>query len=491
MFRRYKSGGDEPGTKDEIVIKVDPIVPKAAPAVKTGAKAGKGAPTKSAPAGKSAAPAQPGKLAPAGKSVVSAKSDTASKPAKPGKPANPAEPIELVNVEEDFEPEKPAKRGFGSRLVGLLARPDPELDIEEDPIQDAREAIEAAKNRAELEAELQREAEEFGLEASNPISLYGPNGEEVAALLDSLTELDDETAEAIADSYELTPDAERKVAQSVIRRRHRGGKLGLELETAERAVSDWFSALGLVEDEDIDLYTLVANAATDAVDALVLMDDLAQEDFDTLYMPWSDVMDEDEEDSEEGDKDESEEEAEAEVPTDSKKSAGKGGKGKKAEPEPEPAEEDEEGEFGPNTALVTELLTNLGTLDSEVIVELIEVWREQPKEDLKLAHRSLQELADESSKWREQMRLAQAEVFAWMEGGATRFNKIRGDVGDWARTREIAGPAVADAVAALVMSDMLDSKDAGVLFDPWSKVVGTPALPLYEDEGDEDEGDES
>ncbi|HEX7590404.1 MAG TPA: hypothetical protein VF375_00495, partial [Candidatus Limnocylindrales bacterium] len=444
---------------------------------------------KSGPAAKSAAPAKPGKSV---ASAKSSKSDTASKPAKSAKSVESAAP---VDAEEDFEPEKPAKRSFGSRLVGLLARPDPELDIEEDPIQDAREAIKAAKSRAELEAELQREAEEFGLEASNPISLYGPNGEEVAALLDSLTELDDETAEAIADSYELTPDAERKVAQSVIRRRHRGGKLGLELETAERAVSDWFSALGLVEDEDIDLYTLVANAATDAVDALVLVDELADEDFNTLYVPWADVMDpeEDEEDSEEGDEDEAEEEAEAEVSTDSKKSAGKGGKGKKAEPEPEPEEEEdaeEAGEFGPNTALVTELLTNLGTLDSEIIVELIEVWREQPKEDLKLAHRSLQELADESSKWREQMRLAQAEVFAWMEGGATRFNKIRGDVGDWARTREIAGPAVADAVSALIMSDMLDSEDAGVLFDPWSKVVGTPALPLYEDE-DEGEGDES
>jgi hypothetical protein len=399
--------------------------------------------------------------------------------------------VELIEADEEFEPAKPGKRGFGSRLAGLLARPDPELDYEEDPILDARDAIQAARSKAELEAELQREAEEFGLAATDPVSLYGPNGEEVAALLDTLAEIDDELAEAIADSYELTPEADRKVAQSVIRRRHRGGKMYLELEVAERAVADWFSALGLVEDQDIDLYTVVVNAATDAVDALVLVDELEDEDFNTLYVPWADVMDPEDDEDGEGD-DESDEDDEPEVSTESKKPAGKPGKGKQTQEVPEAEDEGddeaEEGEFGPNTLLVTELLTNLGTLDSEVIVELIEVWREQPKEELKLAHRSLQELADESGKWREQMRLAQAEVFAWMESGATRFNKIRGDASDWSRTREIAGPAVADAVSALVMSDMLDADDAEVLFDPWSKVVGSPALPVYED--DEEEGDE-
>jgi hypothetical protein len=244
-------------------------------------------------------------------------------------------------------------------------------------------------------------------------------------------------------------------------------------------VADWFSALGLVEDAEIDLYSVVAAAATDAVDALVLVDELADEDFNTLYEPWADVMDV-EEDEAEGEDGDAEEAGEAEV-EDSAEAE---------EPDEESEADAEKGEFGPNTVLVTELLTNLGTLDEEVIAELIDTWREQSKDDLKVAHRSLQALADESNKWREQMRLAQEEVFSWMEGGATRFNMLRGSAGDWARTREIAGPAVADAVAALVMADMLESEDAATLFAPWAKVVGEPTLPVYEDEGDEDEADE-
>ncbi len=476
MFRRYKSGGDEPGTKDEIVIKVDPIVPRS----ETPAKSSKGgAPAKSAPSaksgksGKSAKPTWSANSAPSAKSTKSA----AAKSGKAAKSAAPARSGKSGKSPEPVKPAEPGRRGFGSRLVGLLARPEAELDWEDDFEDEEADAGTVAKSRAELEAELEREAEEFGLVASDPVSLYGPNGEEVAALLEDLADVDDETAEEIADSYELLPDAERKVAQSVIRRRHRGGKLGMELETAERAVADWFSALGLVEDAEIDLYSVVAAAATDAVDALVLVDELADEDFNTLYEPWADVMDveEDEAEGEDGDAEEAEEVEAEELDEES---------------DEEPEADAEEGEFGPSTVLVTELLTNLGTLDEEVIAELIDVWREQPKDGLKVAHRSLQALADESNKWREQMRLAQEEVFSWMEGGATRFNMLRGSAGEWARTREIAGPAVADAVAALVMADMLESEEAATLYAPWAKVVGEPALPVYEDEGDGDEADE-
>jgi hypothetical protein len=454
MFRRYKSGGDEPGTKDDIVIKVDPIVPKSAPA-----KSGKGAPP--AKPGKPVAPAKSGPPAPSGKSAAAAKSGKSAAPAKSGKPGKPGK------FAASAEPAKSGKRRFAWRIGDLLTggsdeelERELELELEDDKTAAAK-AAEEDKRRVQLEAELQRQAEEFGLAASDPISLYGPNGEEVAALIESLADMDDDLADEIADSYESTPEAERKVAQSVIRRRHRSGKLWMELETAEGAVADWFSALGLVEDEDIELYGIVADAATDAVDALVLVDELADADFTTLYGPWSEVMDVDEE----------EEEADDE-----------------AEPEVEAEEEsEEEGEFGPNTALVTELLTKLGTLDTATISELIDVWREQPKEDLRLGHRSLQALADESDRWREQMRLAQEEVFAWMERGATRFNKLRAAAGDWARTREIAGPAVADAVAALVMADVLEAEDAATLYAPWAKVIGEPDMPVYEDEPEEEE----
>src|SRR5664280_1672770 len=47
-----------------------------------------------------------------------------------------------------------------------------------------------AQRRADLEAELARQAEEFGLTGSNPTAIYGPNGEDVEAVLDALSAIE-------------------------------------------------------------------------------------------------------------------------------------------------------------------------------------------------------------------------------------------------------------------------------------------------------------
>jgi hypothetical protein len=361
-------------------------------------------------------------------------------------------------------------------------------DEDADDVPDTRTDAERA---ADLQAELEREAEEFGLTGQNPTDMYGPNGEDVASLLDSLADIDDETAEAIADAYEAVPEAERKVAQLVVRRRHRGGGLEAELWAAEHAVSDWLAAMQLDGDE-FDLYSVVADAATDAVDALVLEDELADVDFATLYGPWSEIMDTDE-------GDEAEEVDEPAPAKGSGSGSGKGapakgsgsgsgsGKGAPAkEPTKEPAEPD--GEFGPNTELVLKFLTRLAALTAAETSELVAAWRKQPKEELRIAHRNLQSLADEDPKWREQLHLAQDEVFAWMEGRSEKRDYSFGAPQSLARVREPAGPAVADAVAALAMADMLEDGDAEILYAPWADIVKEPALPEYEEE---DEGDDS
>lgn len=347
---------------------------------------------------------------------------------------------------------------------------DDELVDEVDEDKDDPEV--AARRAAELAAELQREAEEFGLTDSNAAEVYGPNGEAVASLLDSLSEVDYETAEAIADAYEAIPEAERKVARSVVRRRHRGGGLDADLWAAEHAVSDWLAAMQL-EGDEAALYGVVADAATDAVDALVLEDDLADVDFATLYGPWSDVMDTDDDDGA-GD-DAGDDEAE---PANGSGSA-----------ETTSAEEGAEadGEFGPNTELVLQFLTKLAALTAAETSELVTAWRRQPKEELRIAHRDLQALADEDRRWREQLRLAQEEVFAWMSGRSDKRDYSFGAPQSLARVREPAGPAVADAVAAIAMADMLEPKDTETLYAPWAEVVKEPALPQYE----EDEGDEA
>lgn len=354
-----------------------------------------------------------------------------------------------------------------------------------------------AQRAADLQAELEREAEEFGLTGQNPTDMYGPNGEDVASLLDSLADIDDETAEAIADAYEAVPENERKVAQLVVRRRHRGGGLEAELWAAEHAVSDWLAGMQL-DGDAFDLYSIVADAATDAVDALVLEDELADVDFATLYGPWSEIMDAEDEAEEEDEAAEAAEPQPAKGSGTGKAAPAKGsGKARPAEspaevpaevPASEPAEP--EGEFGPNTELVLQFLTRLAGLTAAETSELVAAWRKQPKEELRIAHRDLQSLADEDPKWREQLRLAQEEVFAWMAGRSEKRDYSFGAPQSLARIREPAGPAVADAVAALAMADMLEDGDAEILYAPWADVVKEPALPEYEDDDQGDEGDE-
>jgi hypothetical protein len=360
-----------------------------------------------------------------------------------------------------------------------------ELDLDSDEFEDEDEELdeeeldpeERARRAAELQAELQRQAEEFGLTGSSPEALYGPNGEAVAELLDSLNDIDDETAEAIADAFWAIPEADRKVARSVIGRRYRGGELELELQAAERAVTDWLNALDL--DGPADLYAVVAEAATDAVDALVLEEELEDIDFDTLYGPWGEVMDADD------DEGEGEAEAEDEIPEGVRAVLKKVDARRAAEAE---GEAEEEKEFGPNEEIVLALLTRLAELTPVDISDLVAAWRKQPKEDLKVAHRNLQDLVDEDPKWKEQLRLAQDEVFAWMaaQGGETRRDYSFGAPRDAVEIRRPAGPAVADAVAALVMADILEPEDAETLYAPWAEVIGTPELPKFEDEEESD-----
>jgi hypothetical protein len=348
-----------------------------------------------------------------------------------------------------------------------------EGDEDADGDEDEREGQDAGE-KLDLDAELAREAEEYGLTGANPVEAYGPHGEDVASVIDDLTTIDDDTANEIADAYEAVPEAERKVAQSVVRRMQRARDFESELWAAEHAVSDWLAAL-MLDDDGQSLYAIVADAATDAVDALILQDELAEVDFDTLYGPWSEVMDvEDEEDEETGEAGEAGPKADQRDETE----------GAQDEAEPE-----ESGEFGPNTELVEQLFDRLNRVTGAEVSALVLAWRAQPKEDLRVAHRNLQELADEDSGWKGQLQKAQDEVLAWINGNSTRVTSASVPVAP-AGPREVVGPAVADAIAALVMADVLETEDAQTLYAPWAEVIKEPALPEYEDdEGESDEGE--
>jgi len=331
----------------------------------------------------------------------------------------------------------------------------------------------AAQRRADLQAELERQAEEFGLTNDDPTALYGPNGDDVAAVLDALDEMDRRSAVRVAEAWELVDGAEREVVERILRRRHRGGRHEYELSAGEDAVAAWLAARTPADDEEEELWQEVAQAAADAITAIILDEDLSDADYDTLYGPWAAVMD-----AEGGAATEREaaDATEDEPPEPAEPVALAGAPASRGE------DSDQEGEFGPNTAAVVEFLGGLDALEDIRTAELVAAWRAQPKDDLKAAHRSLQELADEDAAWKEQLRLAQEEIFAWMDHRTTRYLDRSGGRIDKTRIRESAGPVLADAVAALVLADIFEPEDAEILYAPWAEVVGAPALPTFEDD---------
>ena len=334
MFRRFRNTDDDPianqlrDSAEPNVLHLDGNPPKPE----------RGKSGKSGGTDKSAGPARSGK---------SAKSAKSGKSGKPGKSAGKGlewtpedEPAVLEPFEEELD------------------------ESDEDDEEDERTA---EQRRADLEAELQREAEEFGLANLSPVSLYGPNGEAVVALLDSLIDIDDDTAEAIAEAFDAVPDAERKVSRSFVRRNLRKWALEAEVETAEQAVNDWLSSLK-VDYEYEAVYADVADAARDAVAALTLEDELDDADFDTLYGPWSEVMDSDEDEAVE------DEHSPAAGAAKGAAVAAKGAAGAKtpagaakSAAGTDVGDAEEVGEFGPSTPLVIEFLGKLTALETAEI----------------------------------------------------------------------------------------------------------------------------
>jgi hypothetical protein len=338
--------------------------------------------------------------------------------------------------------------------------PDDEDLEEEDEAGEEAEVDERtlAQRQADLQAELDRQAEEFGLTGSNPSAIYGPRGEDVVAVLDALSDIDEDRAERLADAWTAVDPTEREVLERDLLQRSRHGQRGYELSSAEGSVTAWLNSLKLEDDDEAALWTIVADAARGAVQAIVLDEDLDDADYDMLYGPWGEVMDADEGD-EGGDS--------------GNDAAGASDTEEAAEPQ---------GDYGPNTELVQRFLARLGQLTPEKSAELAAAWKEQPKEDLRLAHRAVKELVREDQTWRDQVKAAQDRVAAWVDGPhpspALRLGRNPVGAEAWAP----ALPAAVDAVSALVLADLLEQEDAESLYAAWEAAIGEPKLPEFEDD---------
>src|SRR5450759_4899491 len=315
---------------------------------------------------------------------------------------------------------------------------DEDLDdeLEDEAEDDDPETL--ARRQAEFEAEIQRQAEEFGLTTDDPKAIYGPNGESVAAVLEALDEIDPDTAERLADAWDAIDPNERDVLDRILQRRHRGGSHQYELSAAEDSVSAWLVAQKPTSDEEAEVARIVAAAARDAVDAFILDEELDDVDYETLSGPWLAVM-------------ESENEAEEGVEA----AAG------------EAPESEKEGMFGPNTALLMDMFERLRALTIDDLVKIERVWKATDREDLKAAHRAVEEAVREDRAWREQVKVAQEQVVKWASLREGRQEFV---------------PPLVDCVAALVLADILEPEDAEALYEPWAAAVGEPKLPTYEDD---------
>jgi hypothetical protein len=87
-------------------------------------------------------------------------------------------------------------------------------------------------------------------------------------------------------------------------------------------------------------------------------------------------------------------------------------------------------------------------------------------------------LVDEDPEWHDQVRRAQNELATWLNAG--RIQESAGFLGQTGKneSRRMAGPTLADAVAALILGDLLDPALAETLYGPWFNLIGEPALPV-------------
>ena len=339
-----------------------------------------------------------------------------------------------------------------------------------DPIEDQPE---------DMTADLESQAADYLKD--NDAWMYGPNAAAVLDILDRLEGFGPDEAKPLAEAWLAIPksdrDRARKAAQKLA---ENDEEIYRYLQLAREAVGTWAAVTGPFPDfvnaepNWGRICSQSAEAALDAATAVILEGTLEEAHYEALLEPWSETM---------ATLDDAAEAAEA--------ARIEGADAADEEEEEEEGEEKEgEGEFGPNTDSITDFLTRLWLLTPEQIGRLVGGWQNADRELLKGAHERLRALVEEDPDWRDQVRKAQEKLAPWLNAG--RVAEQAGFLGQAGQgeSRKMAGPALADAVAALVLGDLLERTDAEALYGAWFNLIGAPALPVASEEGpDEDSGE--
>jgi hypothetical protein len=337
-----------------------------------------------------------------------------------------------------------------------------EQDLEDEDLESLEDQPE------DMDADLEAQAADYL--ADNDTWMYGPNAAAVIEILDRLEDVGPAEARPIADAWLEIPRADRDKARKAVRKIYEGdGEAARHLQLAREAVGTWMAvAAGYPEHAKSEpdwarICTQTGEAAMDAATASILEDVLEEEDFEALYEPWSEAT---------ALLDEAAEAAKAGLVAGT---ADDGADGGEAEIDEELDAED--AAFGPNSDAVGDFLNRLWLLTPEQIGRLVGAWQNVSRDELKRAHAALAELVDEDAEYRDQVRAAQDKLGPWLN--ATRLSETVGFLGQAGQgeSRKMAGPVLADAIAALVLGDLLDPADAESLYGPWFNLIGAPTLP--------------
>jgi hypothetical protein len=333
----------------------------------------------------------------------------------------------------------------------------------------ARTAAEASATPVpeDMSGDLESQAEDFM--ADNDVWMYGPNATTVLEMLDRLEEMEPDQARPLAAAWQAAPKAGREAARKTIRKlAEEDEEVNRYVGLAREQVGSWVAVKAEyppyreAEPDWPRICTQAGEATLDALTSVILGRRLDEEDRAALFEPWLQAI--------------------AEMPM---REAGV----ETADDAEAAIDEEDEGKYGPNSAAVADFLNRLWLLAPEQVARLVSGWERTPREALDLAHESLLAVVDEDPEWRDQVRRAQDQLVPWLNGG--RLEDASGFLGDTGQAafRKMAGPALADAIAALVVGDLLLAEDAITLYGAWFNLVGAPELTLAEDVGESEDGD--
>jgi hypothetical protein len=334
---------------------------------------------------------------------------------------------------------------------------DVDAELDEEP------AAQLEDQPEDMTADLDSQAADYL--AGNDVWMYGPNAEAVLEILDRLEEIVPDQARPLTEAWLAIPKSDRDRARKAVRKLAEDDEeIFRHLQLVREAVGTWMAVTGSypefvnAEPNWARMCGQTGEAALDAATAVILEGKLHESHYESLLEPWSETM---------AQLDAAAEAAKLEGPVEIESESD----------DEELDDEEEEGKFGPNSDSVTDFLNRLWLLAPEQVGRLVSGWQNVDRKDLKTAHEGLRAVVDEDPEWRDEVRRAQDELSPWLNAG--RIQDTAGFLGQAGQgeSRKMAGPALADAIAALVLGDLLKRRHAEVLYGPWFNLIGAPPLP--------------